>query len=470
MPEGKYPWKLYLWYCQAMNLKWDSVGLIRENFPSLGEMLPIYDYLKDIKTSQIIAYSMQKETNPFLEDLENKKYLLQKRVAFFIIAGTGQDTLYNIQIKENKENNGLWRDGIPDPSEPPLDSKNGDGTVIEKSATGNNNLTDEVVVVEGKHSKLTELAQKTIFSQLGIYPKYPLTFKLLHYFLLTGYGPVKIEIEDDKGRLARADINNIENSNYFEAGDKGKNRLAYFDYPIEDNDSGKFKIHLTGTGNGKFKIALWGTQNDFSNEISEEISEGNEISFEVDYNTIQEDSVISIGNIKWSNLLNIISPENQKSYLNWQYLKTGVSIANQSFPYEDSDFKYFIDDDPAASVINLGKLSLGEHNFKVVLGSDFALEEEKTIKFKVDTSLKSLITLIDSFYNDDEIRDWNTRTALINFASFAYQENSNDREGEAKIILREARNILDAIEDKDISSEARKTLKESFSSLIQNPR
>ncbi|MFH1182945.1 MAG: alpha/beta hydrolase [Candidatus Moraniibacteriota bacterium] len=473
---GKKPLTLYLWYLQALDKNWNRVDFIRENFPSLGQMRPIYDYLVDAADNEAILYKSLNGQNEFLEKLEEEKNLLKRKVTLSLIAGTSEDTLEKIPVLPYSENDGKWRDGIPDPLDPPEDTNKGDGTVTVKSATGDGKLTEEIATIESEHGRLLESGEKTILNQLKVQAKFPLIFKTLHYFLLSARGPVETEIYDPDGKIVSESQQNIPDSRFNDFSD-GENSLVFSDFPIdiEGQDKKVLRAVFTGKERGTFKSAFWHlTENDEMSNIEEEhpIEAGVKVIYEISLENISSGKPkISVENITWSNLLNITHPESNGKYLNWQYLTPEANIRQIGENINNLQLAYKINDEPVSEKIDLGLLALGKHNLKAngrweINGGEQAEEKEST--FIISTSHKSLITLINRFYSEQKITSWETRSALINLLAEAYQESSNGRTTNAHDKIVEARNVLKLENESIVESETRERLDESLRQLEEN--
>ena len=135
----------YLWYLRIVDDEiTDDFLSVQQHIQSAKELMPIYDYLKDSTTQEIIPYSTHSENegtlsrNIFLEQLnetDNIQQMVDQTDEIHIIAGTNQETLHTIPVTPDDDpNTEQWTDGIPFPNPPELDSLEGDGTVPLVSA------------------------------------------------------------------------------------------------------------------------------------------------------------------------------------------------------------------------------------------------------------------------------------------------------------------------------------------------
>jgi len=294
---------LYLWYLEALGGDWDRVGLIRKNFPSLGEMMPIYDYLVSKSSDQIVRYANQKQRNSFLENL-NKPENLEKekrRVNATLFVGSGENTLEKIKVSPYQNDDAKWEDGIPEPLDPPKDTTQGDGTVTVKSG-GGGAITKNIITMGASHDQLLVVGNKPIFDQLKVKAKFPLLTKILGTFLLTTSGPVDTIIKDSLGNIL--DAGSAGEDSVFQEQTVGGQKLSYLGFPF-DAGSGNAKnleIHFKGEAKGDLKAAAWNfpdSDNYAKEEIDYPVTKGAEISYniEVDNDTLSASPRISIKNL-----------------------------------------------------------------------------------------------------------------------------------------------------------------------------
>lgn len=452
---GKKPITLYLWYLQAMDKNWNRVEYIRENFSSLGQMRPVYDYLVDATSNNIISYKSQRGHNEFLDSLDDKIDKLKRKVNIGIIAGTGEKTLEKIPVLSYAENNGKWRDGIPNPLVPLEDTNKGDGTVTVKSATGDSKLTEEISTIESEHSKLFQKADKTIFNELRVQAKFPLLYKAMHHFLLSVRGPVDVEIENQAGKILNKTRRDIKDSQ-FNLLENGQDGLVYSDFPVDIDEQSEINLKITFTGKeeGNSKAAFWYlTDDDEMTNIDKEFSVGSGVKVAYDIaleNSSDGEPRINLKKVTWSNLLRITNPKENSAHLNWQYLNPKANIEQSSVNLDNVQINYEMDGDPVGDKTALGLLKLGKHRLKA--RGDWEINgekqnEEKETEFLVTTSYKSLITLINRYYEEQKMVDWETRSELINFIAEAYQDSSNGRLPGAKEKIFEAKRLLNASDE-----------------------
>lgn len=174
---------------------------IHQRVPSLGELLPIYDYLKDAGTGLMRHYPTRYPTNPFLENLELNKGLLTARgvETYSLVGDLGDESTPGLLRLTNSSISGIWPDGYPDEHWNPFSDRgvertNGDGTVPIQSAEELGNLT----TFNATHTGLVTAGENEILQLLGRsageirHPK-----GITRAWLLFVHSPVEISVERD---------------------------------------------------------------------------------------------------------------------------------------------------------------------------------------------------------------------------------------------------------------------------------
>jgi len=463
LPSGWKPLTVYLWFLQAANKKLSTVDLIREEFPSVQQLLPIYDYIRKAENEKLVDYKDQKERNLFLEKLRWHRKLVKRKTRLTLIAGTGEETLDKIRVEPYLGFKKIkWRDGMPDPYDPPLDSKRGDGRVLTKSATASNQLTDDIVIVEGEHKDLVQLVERTILDRLNVKPSHPLFFETLHHFLLSSVGPADVEISKDGEKMDK-NHTEVADSQYIEDGEDDK--LVFASLPVSSDE--EVKVSFIGKDEGIVKTAFWHAEGGELDKEEREIEIGEGV--KVEYDLAYDDSV-KVNKVVWSNLLRIIQPIANAGYLNWQYLAPEAALWNSEA--EASSFSYELDGELLEGSLDLGSLSLGNHNLKVNSkwrNGDISQEEEKEVNFQVDTSCKSLLVLLERLYDEGKILSWDKRSVVMNLVAEAYQLLSNGDKQKAVLKLKEAKEAISSSKG-EFNSEHKDLLLNSIVYLESNPK
>lgn len=140
---------LYLKHC---NLFLSNREAIHQFVPSVQNLLPTFDYLKNSKTGILKTTSILLSQNNWLPLTFAKKFW---GVKFGTLTGSDQDTISEILIKGKTKKDLLanWSDGKPDGS---VYSSNGDGTVLLSSSK----LDDEYnTTINQTHSGLVNTTE-----------------------------------------------------------------------------------------------------------------------------------------------------------------------------------------------------------------------------------------------------------------------------------------------------------------------
>lgn len=119
---------IYLRHCGDIGQ--NDMEIIREEVPSIQDLLPTYPYLKRIKSDAPYLPNKNENLNSWITGLSSDS----KGVRLGYIAGTGYETIETIQTKDpNKKDvrEGLWEDGKPAGR---ISTNMGDGTVTASSA------------------------------------------------------------------------------------------------------------------------------------------------------------------------------------------------------------------------------------------------------------------------------------------------------------------------------------------------
>jgi pimeloyl-ACP methyl ester carboxylesterase len=131
---------VYLWYLRQMvyTQTESNYELIHEYVPSLGELMPTYEYLREVDLqggSTPFLPNNPDGQNFFLDDLNNWIGIsrLQERVYFSNLGGKDESTVGNILVEPAVSGATTWQDGYPCPFPPAKNDLEGDNRVLEKS-------------------------------------------------------------------------------------------------------------------------------------------------------------------------------------------------------------------------------------------------------------------------------------------------------------------------------------------------
>jgi len=226
----------------------------RSFFPSLHDMLPLQDYVKQNDT--LLATADLTEQNDFLTGLNNAFASIAARgVDLATIAGNSVATLNQVNISSDRtpEDEALnrWRDGHASPESPPLDSTDGDARVLLSSAhVGESNTT----IVDAVHHKLPDEAQNQVFEILGLEEQPSFFFDFPNMtFGVTILSPISAVVTGPNGEILSIDQNTF-GEDVAEYDDDPDDPDDPIDINFADPPPGNYTITYTGTGDGEYTI------------------------------------------------------------------------------------------------------------------------------------------------------------------------------------------------------------------------
>ncbi len=296
-PKAYLMWeagKGYFWMLEnhlkheAKEKGYDNLGkYVREKVPSVRELLPVYDYLFDIKKNKLRDYFNGYPRNEFLEELNQSEKLanLENLDIFNIVGKLKKDnTIGKIKVTE-KTFKDKWMDGMPlgydeNKLKEGLAYANGDATVPLKSAMAiMGNINQEMAV---SHTQLPTQAQCFVLADLygKVGEEFGCNFvnkiAIPNILLFRVFSPVDIAVIDPQGRrigknFSKNDFyDEIENAYY--SGWKTDTEFISIPNPLK----GDYKILTQGTGMGNYVIEVtqWTEKEDGTTEEKEKKFQG----------------------------------------------------------------------------------------------------------------------------------------------------------------------------------------------------
>jgi pimeloyl-ACP methyl ester carboxylesterase len=281
----------------------DRFDAVRTFIPSVRELLPIYDFLKD-SGNNLKSYDDLADTkNPFLENLRGSADRLIDLGGIVTIGGTSMPTVDAVPFVDRELSEiKLWTDGKPEPLTPVPDSAEGDNRVmlssallyqfdIEPQLSLNPNIFQKLFAwflpkahadldwdtflvakeIESNHGNLPTTSISDVFEALSleqptvayIPPAEP--DNIVSFWFAS---PVQVAITDPQGRIITKDSNDIPGAVYTGETDPNGVKIVL----IENGLPGEYKIELTGTGNGEYHILSSITTDEFDEAT---ITQGN---------------------------------------------------------------------------------------------------------------------------------------------------------------------------------------------------
>jgi len=422
--RGRFgPVQKYLFQIEAATQGYlDLTDYIRVKVPTVEQLLPIYDYLKDKQSDnayQLRPYPLNYPQNNYLENLNSQANtnLLKQRVKITnIVSDLGQSNTLNFLkvITDPDTTDNKWQSGYPENLDKNLDSLemgNGDSTVPLSSA----NSLSGVEVIEtssSDHENLPTIMQKEVVKTLtGEEPtdyfnnKLTSTFKRWYFFRV--YSPVDFAvIAPDGKRVGKDFINNTDINEIPDAFYSGFGGHAEF-VLIPNPQDGEYKVELQGVeSGGEYTLvsSIINNNEEISREFSGSIGSEQQRDFSINYSAEDENPLSDLEPIdNVSPIIIINKPIEGEKYFRNENLIIDYT-ATDDFPGVATT-TIIIDGQPVATTtVNLFVYSLGDHNLIVQAVDKVGNQSQTQINFEIITNIDSTINDIKEIYN----RSWLT--------------------------------------------------------------
>lgn len=237
---------------------------------SVRQLLPVYSYLRSVKTGDMREYPTGHPKNVFLEDLNDPDNLSNLDPVWFtnIVGKLKKDTtITGLRVSNSitnvflgKELDILWGHGKPDGyddlfGDQGLEIGSGDGTVPLVSSTGI--VADETIELQSKHNDLPADAAKIVYDRLtglDAVVTVPRMLPIDSMMIVQVYSPIDIQIVSPSGQ--RMGKNFVTDGNYdeipgaFYTGFETENEFI----TIPNPEDGEYRIVTEGTGVGDYRI------------------------------------------------------------------------------------------------------------------------------------------------------------------------------------------------------------------------
>lgn len=391
--------KLYLSYLTFKNPTSNFYETIHQYIPSVKQLMPVYNYIYSKNSpADLKNYSEMQEVNSWLENLNDGIEKLNNRVKVSVISGDGHFTVNGIPVIDTDENP-LWIDGKPDPTDPVRNDLNGDGRVLLSSAQIQSMFSDILV---GNHGKIVSMAESIIAPRINeyldiIYPAPDIPNELGFWFA----SPVDVEIKDPEGRILSKDENNIPLAKYASESKPDGFKIVSIPNPVD----GKYKIKIVGNGEGEFHIGseyfdYENGKNDRSSVVNGTIGKGEEKEYIVKYNSTDPQNPVTpiAPKDEISPTIAIFSPKDHEGYENNLSLSIHYSVADNVSKMEDIETAVYYDENEfSAEKINLYFEHLGEHSLKITAEDEAGNKAENEIKFTVVATIDSIIENVGTY-------------------------------------------------------------------------
>lgn len=235
---------------------------VKEMVPSVRELLPIYDYLRDKDSGELRIYPDNYPINNFLENLNlpaNLSKLSPVKITN-ILGDYGETTINTLRVIPPLLYllDGKWEHGIPENynlgfTDRGLELGLGDGTVPRASNSNFNNIGD-TVISNASHLAIVSLAQTAIIKELtGQEPKTIVRSNPINNLLIFRiFSPADFQIIAPDGKRLGRDFsstlifNEVTNGYYSGFSSSSTPELAIITDPLPGN----YQIKLVGKDNG----------------------------------------------------------------------------------------------------------------------------------------------------------------------------------------------------------------------------
>ncbi|MFA6422233.1 MAG: alpha/beta fold hydrolase [Candidatus Buchananbacteria bacterium] len=400
--------KKYIFELEANRNHHQSIfDYIREDIPSIRDLLPIYDYLKEHSSGQLRTYPNNYPQNYFLELLnrpENMKKLDDVSILNIIANDRKNDTLNYIKVEDKEFDNAKWENGYPHNYDSVLGDHGlefgpGDETVPQMSNDGLF-FDEEVTMLDTTHGDVVTDAQKYVIEFLT--GKMPIMFiktnSFSKYFIIRIFSPADFLITAPDGKeLGRnslgQNINEIHGAFYY---NEDEMEFALIPEPIE----GKYRIDLLGTDDGQYRLSLAyidDQNNNIEKEFKGNISVGQKQDFKIDYVS----STDPLGDLNPQDfdapIINIASPVSSTPYYRLQKLNIEYTTKDD-FPGLATTTLAIDNQSINTTTIDLFNYSVGKHDFTVTASDLAGNISSLTVEFSIITDLKNMILGINGLY------------------------------------------------------------------------
>jgi len=220
----------------------EILNYIRNNVPSIQQLLPIYSYINGR------TYPEGYPRNELLESLEDSKGRLELRgIRITNIVGNNVPTMSNIEVL-NGDFGIYWPNGKA--MSYGLDS--GDGTVTLASQVA---VPGEVIIKDKViHRDLPKFSINEIFRSLGIDYVSTKTIEAINkYLFIAAYSPIDFQVIAPDGKKTGFNKDGIMFNEINGAFYTGNNTETEF-LTIPNPQSGEYKVMTYGTGTGSYEI------------------------------------------------------------------------------------------------------------------------------------------------------------------------------------------------------------------------
>lgn len=389
--------------------------------PSVQELLPVYDYLRDKSSGLLRTYPNNYPQNTFLENLRvGAVNLLDKVKVTNIVGDLGiTNTINTIRVIDSP-NPQLWEHGYPDgfdgsTADNGLERGSGDKTVPSISGEF---IASDLNVLTAEHNALTTRAEGLVFKKLtnknpsilidnGFY----INPKLLLIKILS---PVDVVVVAPDGKRIGKDFDTNQEINEiagaFYSGFLTDNEYLTIPNPLD----GEYKIQAKGTGSGSYTVATGYISDNIS--VDKGFTAQTQPGMTTELNLVVNNETPINLDIKPKDItppeIAAVSPQS-KDYLRSETIPVSVIISDTESGVFSQSIKF---DDRVLNngeIIDLFFEKLGNHNLTVTASDFVGNSASTTVNFRIVATIQSTIYDIERAYSLGWIDNLGIKKSLI---------------------------------------------------------
>jgi pimeloyl-ACP methyl ester carboxylesterase len=338
VPDNWNRWQIYIlnaygWFLDkySPSSTGDLYDAVHSHIPSVGELMPTYDYLMDRDTGDTKLAGDMQEQNALLNELNQPSRLYDfadTGVQIYTIAGTGQNTVGNIPVVSYTGSDGrLWVDGISDPLTPERNESDGDNRVLVSSAflydpgppilIQNKTFLGDVFAwlvptahadyvscdfcidrryeINSSHGDLPTNAIVPTFQDLGLLPpskSYAPVADAQEILSFWFASPVGVKVVDPNGHTITKDANDIPGARYDGTSDPLGPKMV----TIENPAAGNYSVELTGLADGSYHFATahFGDGGDTVDTVARDIKKDEQVDYTIAFDNTSASTTINV--------------------------------------------------------------------------------------------------------------------------------------------------------------------------------
>lgn len=416
----------------AFNGYFDLTDYIRAQVPTVEQLLPTFDYLKDKMPDnswQLRTYPLNYPQNNYLEDLNSQVAvdLLKQRVKITnIVSDLGLNSTLNYLkvITDPDTTDNKWQSGYPENLSQNLESLemgSGDDTVPLVSATGLNGV-ETIESASADHTNLPTIMQKQIIKILaGNEPKDYFNSKIVstikRWVFFRVYSPVDFAvIAPDGGKVGKDFASNQEVNEIPDAFYSGFNGRGEF-VLIPNPQDGEYKIEVQGVDNGgEYTLAgsLINGDKEITKEYSGSIAPEQKRDFNITYAAAAADPLSDLDPVDTVPPAVVINrPAEGEKYLHSDNLIIDYTATDDFCGITTTTIT--IDGQTVATTtIDLFDYSLGIHGLIILAVDKAGNQAQAQVNFEIIADIESTISDIEKIHNRGWLKGKIYKPLLIN--------------------------------------------------------